>query len=468
MIRSCSFFFVVALAAPGVWAQSPPLSFDEALQQLRQSPEFAASQSDIRSIELDYDSRELVLQPFVEVDANRLNDRRELLSQNTSLRQQIDSLGVRLTKPFSTGTSISVSPRYERALTPLLSPDSRDTVDWQISLSQNLWRDAFGRSTRLRRSREEFQRKQALAQALREQGELIYSFEELYWDWSLRLREWELEEANAKRGREILRWVQDRFRRSAAESTDLLQARALLAQKEIQVATLKLSLSQAQARMERYIPNLQWQPNAKDLTVSRPIDELPNVWRAEALNNVVLLQFLETDSEASAAAIQADETREAIRPELQFQLAYGKNAIDPDTDVALREAQSGSSEYSSIGVVLRTGLDFSSEKKRVDAARALRDAAVMRREARAAESRVAWSQLKRDWTELNARLLQSAELVDLQRRKANAERERYRKGRSTAFQAITFELEAAQAEILLWQLHALVRKTEARARLFAR
>lgn len=456
------------ISASAALAQMPAKPFKSALQDVLNGPRVRATQDEIRSIELDYASRELVLQPVLQLDGKRTNENRQLFgSAAVSQRPRIDSAALTLTKPFGTGTAIEIGPTYQHALTPSLG-GYRDTVDWHISISQNLWRDFLGRSTDLRRAREDFQRKQELANALLKQSQMLLDFETLYWDWALALRVFELQEKNVKRGREILRWVQDRFNRAAAESTDLLQARALLTQRELELATLQSTLTQTGTRIEGFVPNHAWQPEPKELEVKRPAEELLTSWKTDSLDRPEMLEYILAVNEASAEEKKALEAREAIRPELQFAASYGKNAIDPAAEDALRRSYVEDHDYSTIGLVFRSGLDLGNERRKVESAKASRDAAIQRREGLIAQNRVAWDQLKREISELQARVERARELVDLQVKKANAERERYRKGRSTAFQAITFELDAAEAEITLWTLHALMRKTEARARLFAR
>ncbi len=451
-------------------AQTPPARpFKAALQEVLRSPEYLSTENQIRAIELDFASRELVLQPVLEAEAKRVNENRQLLNPGTlTTRPRMDTFGLTVTKPFSTGTEIAVGPSYERALTPGLAGGRRDTFDWQVSITQSLWKDGFGRSTSLRRAREEAQRKQELAVALIRQGQLLYDFEVLYWDWALARRVFDLQEKNVKRGREIMRWVQDRFNRAAAESTDLLQARALFTQRELQVATQQSLLTQTGTRIERLVPNHAWRPDPLDLEVARSPEELLGTWKPDSLSSVESLSYLQAKNEAQAEEARALEAREAIRPGLDLQMVYGKNAIPRDASDEFRRSFEEDHEYSSIGVVFRTGLDLGNERRKVESARASRDAAIQRREARSAENKVAWTQLKQELADLKTRVDRAHELVEIQSKKANAERERYRKGRSTAFQSITFELEAAEAEITLWTLYALMRKTEARARLFVR
>lgn len=460
------------LLTSSVWAQQnlPAKSMNEALLEVASGAEYQATESDIRAIELLFQSRDLILQPTLEIIGRRLHEQRELLFRSSSFKPRTDSLDVTLMKPFSTGTTLMVGPTWENAITPSQASGETTTVDWQIGMSQSLWRDGFGRSTSLRHAREEYERQRDLAEALAKRGQMLLDFETIYWDWALVTRSLELEAKNVKRGQEILRWVRDRFNRQAAESTDLLQAQALLTQRELRVATLRQNLTQVGILIERFVPNRQWQPNPDDLAVARPVDALVARWKGEGLAQTAQLEYIRASNEASASAERAKEERESIRPELNLELAYGKNAVESNDDNAraIRRSYEENHEYSSVGVVFRTGLDMGLERKRVDAARARQKASEQRRDARLAENKIAWDQLQRELADLKTQTERAHDLVGLQTRKANAERERYRKGRSTAFQAITFEQEASEAELTLWQLHAMTRKTEARARLFAR
>lgn len=460
---------VLSLFSLNAWGQSSVKSFQQAFEDLQRAPEYQATSHDIQSMELDYQSREIVLEPRLELGANRFNDRRQLLSSISPQKRRIDSFDVKLIKPFSTGTNVVIAPSYERARIPTLTPDNRDTVDWQITLSQSLWQDGFGKSTRLRRSRENYEHRRDLAANLSKRGQLLIDFETLYWDWALSQKQIELQQKNLKRSQEILRWVESRFRRAAAENTDLLQAKALMTERQLQVAALTQTMEQLATQMQRYIPSVLWRPDPEDLSKPRAFDQMPVEWKPEDLGQkFTTLSFLQAQNDALAASARADETSNSLAPELNLELAYGKNAIDPNTDDALRRSYESDHEQSSVGLVFRTGLDFGSKSKSIESARSKRDAATQRESARKTENEFAWSQLTRDLKDLTDRIEKTRALVSLQDQKANAERERYRKGRSTAFEAVTFEQDAAESEITLWQLYALMRKTEAKARLFAR
>jgi outer membrane protein TolC len=414
----------------------------------------------------------LVLEPLLTLNANRANDNREVFStipgQGRQQKPRIDTVSLTLSKPFSTGTTVSITPSWQHALTPAATPDRRYTSDWNVAISQNLWKDFLGRSTTLRRRREDFQRKQQLALAMNKRGQVLVDFETLYWDWALALRQKELQEKNLKRSREILKWTQDRYNRAAAESTDLLQAKALLTQREVQLTILQQTLTQAITNIKRYFPGTDWIPNSNDLHVGRSVETLTQEWKADDLGEVSQLDYLAAKNEAGAAEQAALEARESIRPNLTLNLTYGKNALDTTSDDSINRSLDETHDYSAVGVTFSTGLDLGNEYRKADAARAAEKAAKQRREACEDLNKVAWKQLQQELRDLEDQAAKTKQLVALQLKKSDAERDRYRKGRTTAFEAITFEQEASEAEITLWQLYALIRKTEAKARLFAR
>lgn len=479
MVRLAVFF--IYLIPQLIFAQktspnsAPKRKFAEVLAQFQQAPEYQSTVATLRAIDFDFASRDLVLQPVLELSAHRLNDRRMTLTNTavstatTSARKaRVDTMSALLTKPFSTGTTLTVTPVLERALFPTLDPRERSTFDWQVGISQSLWRDGFGRSTRLRWARESAERKQQIADLLAKQAQLQVEFESLYWDWAMAVRERELRAKNVSRGRDLLKYIRGRFARSAAENSDVLQAQALLERRELELMAVEQNVVLAASRMEKYVPGIKWQPDPSELDKSRDFEKLVTPWQADDLNETLKLDLVAARNAAFVAERRADEAREQIRPDLNLQLAYGKNAIDPDSDTALRQGTDGRNEFSSIGVVFKTGLDLGQERRKVEAARASRDSAKLHREALESEGRVAWAQYKRNIADLQARIQRAGKLAEVQEKKVVAERQRYRLGRTNAFQAITFEQDAADAEITYWNLNAQLRKTEAQARLFAR
>ena len=117
-------------------AQAPPAPvvptkpFTAALTEVVQAPEFVSTKENIRSIELDFASREIVMQPILEMSGKRTNENRQLIGAAAiNTKPRFDSFGFRLIKPFSTGTEIEAGPNYEHALMPSFVEGRRYTVD---------------------------------------------------------------------------------------------------------------------------------------------------------------------------------------------------------------------------------------------------------------------------------------------------------------------------------------------------
>jgi len=463
------FFLTVAFSDESGAADLPATRWplNQFLQKFTQASDFQSLQNELRAVDLDYASRDLGLAPRLEMEAKRTNELRETFSPVVKRRSVL--LSSSLIKPFSTGTELELTPSLERAT--YATRGIQSTADWQVGITQKLWQDGFGRGTRLRRTREEAERFQKVAAILQKQAQWLNEIEGLFWDWVLALRERDLRVKNVERGRQMLSWVQDRYRRSAAESSDLLQAQALLTNRELQLTVVEQSLGNIATRAQRYLPGLTLLPDGEDLSRERPLDGLVTKWIAaedERVEGTLKLELLQARYEAKAISARLNETKDSLRPELNVELVYGKNAIDPKSGTAWEDSYSQNHEYSSVGLVFRTGLDFSQESRKVASVRAQSEAAQQRLQSLENDGKIAWELLMQDAKDLQDRTRRARQLVDLQLKKANAERERYRLGRSTAFQAIQFEQEAADSEITLLNLLALSRKTEAKARLFAR
>lgn len=202
--------------------------------------------------------------------------------------------------------------------------------------------------------------------------------------------------------------------------------------------------------------------------VERTVEHLLSRWPVESLSAPLKLALLAAQGEALATSVNAEEARESIRPQLALELAYGRNGVDPSASSAIRQSFNETHEYTSVSLVLRTGLDLGREQKKVEAARAAGAAAEARRVALEGEGSVAWSAVLEQVRDLRGRIVIAKNLLETQVQKNEAEKQRHRTGRATAFEAITFEQDAADAELNLWTLYALARKAEAQAHLYAR
>lgn len=446
------------------------LSLDEFMKRAQaDSPDLKAVELDIEALRSEITARNLDLGTRLRADLSAVNDRKE--STSTQPRSTQQSAAVQVDRQFSTGTSLGARVGRD-LLTYRGSPPAADSaaVDWEVSLSQELWRNSFGRGLGLREraDQEEFtgRWRQLIA---RRQG-VLKNLEDIYWDLAETQGEIRISSENLRRSRQMASWVRERARRAAAEPIDLLQAEALVAQRELQLQTLENKMSSLRSRVEQLLPGMSgssWRPDDKAVATSRSFEELllPG---GPAAGEVRSLDFLANQALTSSAELRAEQSMDATRPSLALNFAYGKNGIDPDPGTAFNEATSSNQDQSRIGLTFSMDLDRSLAKAPAQAARQRAEAEKLRLERARKESSEGWSDLVRELDSLGKRIETAKKLAQLHARKVTEERKRFERGRSTAFQAIAFEVDAAESMLQVHRLQATLRRTESKARLYTR
>jgi outer membrane protein TolC len=220
--------------------------------------------------------------------------------------------------------------------------------------------------------------------------------------------------------------------------------------------------------MEKYLPGQTWTLNSEDLKNERPLESLVSAWPMGRFAEPYKLELLELRGQSGASAVIVDEHKESFRPDLEFKIAYARNAIDPRLSDAQEELFRRDNKALTVGLLFKSGLNFGLQNKKIQSVDLMNSAHRQKLLALESDALVAWKDLRHEVESLKARLERTQKLVDTQKKKAKEERRRYSLGRSTAFQAITFEQESADAELALWSLLASYRKTESKARFYAR
>jgi outer membrane protein TolC len=301
---------------------------------------------------------------------------------------------------------------------------------------------------------------------LLQRQEALAVFEELYWDIAATRQELVIREENLERSRRILSWIEERFNRSAAERVDILQAQALVSGRELQLQLAADTLKASQARLKEQIsfPG-DLVPEDMDLENERPLVSLAA--RADfAPEYPVLIRSLQSRSEAGLLKAKARLASDQLKPRLELGYSYGQQGFHPSLSGARDQAFSRHNDYHQIGIVFSVPLGRSLIRKARESADIAASSGEIRAQKLERQSSIQWSELERTLSEQKQRLGIARELSRLQHDKSREERLRFEKGRSTAFQAITFEQDAAESQLLVLEQLRQLRQTEARARLF--
>lgn len=436
----------------------------------RNSETVQAVDKSIQSIESDISSRDLLLSPQINADLASTYDSRSTLSPSKRFHAQL--LEVSLTKLFSTGTTLSFTGGHQ--ITDLSTSDStaagtRNIGEWEVRLSQALWRGAFGRDTRLRHNSEEAELKSRTIGALTTRQNFFMNLESVYWDLALALKQEQIQKTTIQLSKTVEKWTRDRVNRFNAEPTDLLQAQALVSNRELSLIGIRNTIAALKNQLRELIPNFDpsaWTLNLNSLEDDRPLESL--MLSSAGSNEPVRLDTLTSIYSARQAEVDAARIDDSLRPKLDAYVSYGQNGSDERFGPAWNNAADPSFSSARVGVALSVDLDWRLKNDRRRAAELNAQSLTLQAQARKRSSEVGWSDLQRQVTELRAQVKEARRLADFQTCKADAERRRYRLGRTTVFQLITFEVDATEAELQVYRLLADLRKVESRARLFTR
>lgn len=467
LIKTNIVLFVILISSPFLpKASAENLSLDAFLTQaVENSEDLKATELDIQSLKLEIAARDLELSPTLAVQLLKFWDNRPTFSSNPKTSGK--SVAFDLQKPFATGTTLSLLSGIEDARYQNTGNVDEHLLNWQLGITQSLWQNSFGRQTSLRRKRDTYELRSRLLGLLLERQKLLVEYESLYWDLAYSREAVKIRAENLKRSQRILTWMSDRFGRSAAEHVDLLQAQALVSNRELQLQVAEDELKALEARFkERLNLDPNFSPDLQDLKKERELLTLPA--RVNFANpEPVLIETLQTQADADYLRATAKLEADKLNPILEVGYSYGQQGLNSSYSTARDQAfASNDHDYQQVGIVFSLPLDFTLINKSRRAARLTAQAQDIRSSRAKRESQIQWDELTRTVQDQKQRVQTALQLAKLQNDKSLEENARLEKGRTTVFQAINFEEEAAEGDLLALQLFNQLRRTEAQARIY--
>ena len=216
-------FCSLAVVSTRAFAASP-LPLKEALSMAEANNEnLKATDLLTESYELSLEKGDLELSPYLFAKAGQMDDKKPPLQPAFQpIKTEGKQLSLGVAKKFATGTALKVEAidQWSRiTMTPgsFFSFPTYWTPSLSVSFSQSLWKDAFGRLTRARRTREsETSRLQKLAQVLSAKQTLI-SIEQAYWSHVYALEDLRLKKDSLARAEKIAAWMSRRVTNGLAD-----------------------------------------------------------------------------------------------------------------------------------------------------------------------------------------------------------------------------------------------------------
>ncbi len=472
--------FVFALASQKLLANAEPsqparkVSLQEFLDLVvNESTQIRSLQMQLRQNLSEIKARELELAPVVSLEASTLFDERENFSQAVNSRSRV--LDFTLTKPFSSGTQLKFNAGLENLEDLNSTTGPRSLVDWDLSVSQSLWRNFFGRATASRREADLQEQHQRIVGIAFDRQTKIMELETAYWDYLGSLKERSVREANLGRSLRIEQWLEERLKVSAAETTDYLQAQALVAKRQLDLETVEDRIVKTRARLAGVLnEGFDFEAvtvDERELERSRALEELMfslELPGADLPSRPQRLDALAARFDALAKKSVAEKAQDEARPRLELVFTYGQTGADNLASTALEEASRPAHTFQKVGVLFTTDMDFSLKQERIRGFQSQAESLDLKATSLEREGQIQLQELYRSLERFKSRIFLARKVGRIQKEKSIEERRRFETGRSTPFQAITFEIDAADAELSVWKLETELRQLEAQARLFLR
>ncbi len=366
------------------------------------------------------------------------------------------SLGVNTN--FATGTSLAADVTHGKSHIDFLRDPSASFYETKgtLSLTQSLWRNAFGSATRLGVKAGEVFAEANQQATLETEENWFFTLLELYYRaWLAQMQEHTADDNLARRER-IFEITKKKVARGLSEEPDRLQVESTLLKTRAQKARTTQSLEERWQELSNFAKSES--SALSTLVLDSPMIRALELCDSKGPESTVSIRRLEKQSEG--AGLKAEQTQNVLRPMLDLKGALLANGVGDSRGPTFDQTWRASHPGWSLGFQLTVPL-FDYEKKaeaQTARAEAIHTEAQVLLAKQGLESRWknACSDLKR-WQSANA---QFAEAFNGQRRRSELEEHRFQLARVGTLNII-------QAGDDLIQAEAELRQSEVETRLAA-
>lgn len=337
------------------------------------------------------------------------------------------------------------------------------TIYTQLEVTQPLWSNFFGRSTR---ANQDLLEAQALASSYVNSftaKSLVRGAEGTYWNMALYRQLVVISKESLDRAQKIYEWNKKRVAMQLADKSDMLQSEALYKarQLEYQGSQDLLKSTARQFNLARGIVSEEVSeelPKIDDstiaaLTIPKRVDMREDVKAAEQ------------QSRASQASAVMSLERDSPTLDLYGTVAlYGQGS---DLGQSFSNSFGLSKQAHTVGLRFSMALDVPNVLRSRDGWHREREAAELNYQKKLLDQENEWKDMNEQFEAAKSRLVRSTELAVLQKEKLDNGRELQMRGRSTTFQVLQFESDYLNSEMQKLRDQANVLGIQARLKLFS-
>jgi outer membrane protein TolC len=453
-------------------ARPAPLSLQDYLNQvMTQNPEARAKKEALTKAELRMNEAEVPLSPNLYATYDYKDDRVEPTNPIAPAHSigSVWKAGVKDQTKFGLGTDFYVSSSHVNLYggNPQFIPlnDYYQNIAG-VELTQSLWRNSFGESTRAQYALQKAKNRMDAFQAKFDLKNIQLKAENAYWSVATLNQIVKLQEENVDRARRLTAFMNKRVKMRLVDDVDGLQVQASQETRELELQT---SLDERASAVRQF--------NTLRGVANDDVGELSDLPDSDAMLKEVKdssKRMSREDFRAifEKARIDEEEARGArsmIAPQLDLRAGVATNGLNnphgTPASAAWSELEHGNNPTWHVGFTFSVPLDYTLIHDMSRSYKsAQKSAESMKEYAEFAEER-AWHDLLQQKLEAQRRFERSLRLEKTQTELVKRERARLMAGRSTTLQTTTIEQNYASAQIqrvrsqlALLQVHNLLKQ----------
>jgi outer membrane protein len=457
-MRKAAGWVLGASLALGTAGAQTTLTLGDYLAQVKaRGPAYRSAVASAKGYDKQSHQQDLTYSPVLTAGYNHLDDQSEQSSILSADRTQVDSMGVTLSTLMPFGPTLKlgyaledITIGYPQALLDSFGPLASDfltsyyQVSPMVSLSLPLFKDFGGAQTNAGVKSVQYQMESQSRQAAFQGAQDLYNAKIAYWNLALARVAAVIRLATLERSRKIWEWTKRRVARNLADPPDALQAEASvrLAELDLEQAvenerSARLQFNRCRGRVDGAVPEVL--EGLESSLASLKVD-LPE-------NPPARLDLQAARKAADSQKAVYDQAAQNVYPDITVNASWQGNGLDPAFPHANEAAFGPDHPTWNIGAQFNLPLDVFTASRAAEGYKLDYESSLLGYEDKKLQVEQDWSDWKNRLSDADKRLAMTAQIEDIQRRKADQEKKRLEYGRTTEFQLLSFENDYSAARL---------------------
>lgn len=445
--------------AAGLACAQGALSLEDYLGQVKsKGPDYQAAQAAVEGYEKQSHQQDLTYSPQLTASYNHLDDQSQQSSILAAQQTMVDSAGVSLQDKLPFGPSVAVgysfsniNIAYPQSLLTAFNafgPGSFMTSYYQISpvasISVPLFKDFGGAQTAAGVKMVQYQLESAEKNSAFQREQVLYSAKVAYWNLALARETVAIRQDTLDRSQKIWEWTKRRVARNLADPPDALQAEA-----SVKLAALDLQSAQENEKSARLSFNrFRNQPDEAVPERLETLEDSLGATRVELPGNLPdRLDLKAVEKTADQQKATFDQAYQNIYPDITANASWRGNGLDPNFPNANDIAFGPNHPTWNVGAQFTLSLDVFTAQRTADGYQKNYESALKALNDKRLAVGQEWKDLQNHLVDVQKRLDMATEIEDIQKNKADQERQRLEYGRTTEFQLLSFENDYSLARL---------------------